>query len=189
MEWFSMPDWVTPEILLTIYASIISTIALVWNIVLALLEKWSRLKVSVEFRDSMTAGIDGKVIRGPTVCFIRIVNKGNQVKYVSSIDLSLPYRTSTGNMFSLMNPGTKFPVEILPQQEYVYRFRFRALPEIMLEKYKEGKCRIIVVDTIRKKYKSHSFNADMIKRAFEHNNSLSPLVLSMFESDAPTKPE
>ena len=59
----------------------------------------------------------------------------------------------------------------------------------MLEKYKEGKCRIIVVDTIRKKYKSHSFNADMIKRAFEHNNSLSPLVLSMFESDAPTKPE
>ena len=169
MEWFSMPDWVTPEILLTIYASIISTIALVWNIVLALLEKWSRLIVSVEFRDSMTAGIDGKVIRGPTVCFIRIVNKGNQVKYVSSIDLSLPYRTSTGNMFSLINPGTKFPVEILPQQE----------------KYKEGKCRIIVVDTIRKKYKSHSFNADMIKRAFEHNNSLSPLVLSMFESDAP----
>lgn len=77
MGQFTISEWITPEILLTMYASIISTIALIWNIVIAILEKCSRLKVSVEFRDSISAGIDGKIIKGPTVCFIRIVNKGN----------------------------------------------------------------------------------------------------------------
>ena len=188
MGQFTISEWITPEILLTMYASIISTIALIWNIVIAILEKCSRLKVSVEFRDSISAGIDGKIIKGPTVCFIRIVNKGNHKKYISSIDLCLPYKTSNGTMFALLNQGIQFPVEILPQQEYVYKFKFRTCPEMMLENYKEGKCRIIVVDTIHKKYKSHKFNVSRIKRTFEYNNSLSPLVLAKFEEKDPIKP-
>lgn len=172
--------WLTPEIVLTIYASVISTVALIWNIAVAILERSSRLKVTVEFRNSMTVGSNNKLIKGPIFCFVRIVNRGNQIKYVSSIELHLPYRTASGNMFSLVNQDTQFPIEVLPQQEYVFKFKFFSLAESILENYMDGMCRIVVFDTIHKKYKSNKFISSKIKSAFEYNNSLSELVHTMF---------
>lgn len=173
-------DWLTPEIILTIYAACISTIALVWNIVYEILEKSSRIRVIVEFRQALTSSQLGQAIVGPTVLFVRIINKSNTIKYVSNIQVKLPYITSDGNYYSLINQDTIFPIELASQQEYVYKIKLSSPSKILLENFKDGKCFVIVCDTISKKYKSNRFSSSIMKKAIEQNASLSADVMALF---------
>ena len=104
-------EWLTPENILTIYAAIISTISLVWNIVLAILEKRSNLKIIVEFRNTFTEGTNGNTITGPIVLFIRIINRSKYTKYISGVNIKLPYKTATGKIFSLFKKNVQLPIE------------------------------------------------------------------------------
>lgn len=175
-------DWLTPEIILTIYAACISTIALVWNIVYAIIDKSSRIRVVVEFRTAFTGSLSGETIVGPTVLFVRMVNKSNAIKYVSNIQIKLPYKTSGGNYYALFNHDTIFPIELAPQQEFVYKMKLSDPSKILLENYREGKCSVIINDTISKKYRSNRFDSSILKKAVEHNVSLPAEVIALFRN-------
>lgn len=174
-------DWLTPEIILTIYAAIISTMALIWNIVLSVLEKRSRLKIIVEFKDSFTVSNDGKPIKGPRTLYIRIINRSKYIKYVSGVNIKLPYQTDTGNMYSLFKKNTQLPIALEAEKEYIYKFILTEENSVLLLKnYKVGKCRVIVIDTILKKYNSHRFSIEKIKQAINFNAKIQPEVLEIF---------
>ena len=74
-------EWMKSEIILTIYAAVISTISLVWNIILAVLEKRSHLKVIAEFRDTFTGNDREQLVAGPKVLYIRIINESKYTKH------------------------------------------------------------------------------------------------------------
>lgn len=174
-------EWLTPEIILTIYAAIISTISLVWNIVLAVLEKRSNLKIIVEFRETLTAGTNGNAITGPIVLYIRITNRSKYTKYISGVYIKLPYKAASGKVFMLLKKNVQFPIELSPEKEYVYKFVPVANnSELMLQNFRRGKSHIIVTDTVLKKYRSTTFNSQKLKQAIEFNREIPAETLEIF---------
>ena len=176
-------EWLTPENILTIYVAIISTISLVWNIVLAILEKRSNLKIIVEFRNTFTEGTNGNTITGPIVLLIRIINRSKYTKYMSGVNIKLPYKTATGKIFSLFKKNVQLPIELLPEKEYVYKFIPTANnSELILQNHRQGKCYIFTTDTVLKKYKSSPFNSQKLKQVIEFNKKIPAEILAIFDA-------
>ena len=135
-----------------IYAAVISTITLVWNIINSIIDKTSRLDVKASFHDSFIS-IGNKNIDGPRSMKVSIVNKSNRVKYVKSINIKLPYKTSFGKYCNLYKMGQNSAIAIKPEEEYVEEYKLNHSAMWMFEGYAEGKFRIIVHDTTGKNTK------------------------------------
>lgn len=159
-------EWITPENILSVYASVIATISLVWNIISIILEKRSKIKVRVEVRSVFVNNPLIGIEQIPDVLYIQITNKSKHTKYIDDIRIVLPYETQIGNKFSLVSLSQKMPIELSSEQCYIYKFSVAAYnSEHFLENYKKGNCRIIVVDTISKEYKSNRFSSEQLYNA------------------------
>ena len=172
-----------------IYAAFISTIALLWNIINSIVDKVSKLNVDVSFYNSIfSVGNNiigyGDAQKGPTSIKISIVNKGKRKKYIKSINIKLPYKTKYGDIFMLQKLDSKGVILIEPEDEYIFNFSINSTAELMFENYKEGKFKVIVVDTTNKKYSSKRMNTKVLKKFYDENMKLPKDVWALFENQS-----
>lgn len=98
-------------IVVSAYAALISTIALVWNIINSILSRVSRFNVNITFYDMLIGNSDMKPIIGPRNMNISIVNKSNKNKYIQSVNIKLPYKTEFGSYCGLYKDDVSFVVK------------------------------------------------------------------------------
>lgn len=158
-----------PAILISAYAALISTITLVWNIINSILSKVSRFNVEVTFHDMMIGNGLMQSIVGPRNMNISIVNKSSKNKYVQSVNIKLPYKTSFGSYCGLYKDDVKFPILVKPEEELVLKYKLNASAKWLFEGYKDKKCRFFIVDTTKRKYKSKKIKMELIKKAYDFN--------------------
>lgn len=165
-----------------IYAAIISTIALIWNIINSIIEKSSRLVVDVSFHENFISIGNGNPIAGPKCIKVSIVNKSKKIKYIKSINIKLPYSTQFGNMANLYKVDSAKRIEIKPEEEYILDFNINSTAEWMFENYKDGKFKIVVYDTTNKQYKSKKKNIKVFRDMYESNKKLPKEVWSLINN-------
>lgn len=113
------------------YAALISTIALIWNIINTILDKASKIEVHVDFY--VIFGIaNNNTEEGPRVLQISVVNKSKRVKYIKVPQLKLSYnhgfdlteKDKNRNIVNLFLQGSKvtFPIEMKPESEVVLKY-------------------------------------------------------------------
>ncbi|NOW92508.1 hypothetical protein BCD91_004531 [Clostridium beijerinckii] len=151
------------------YAAVISTITLIWNIANTIISKLSRFKVKVSIHDMIIGSDIMQPIKGPRTIKISIVNKSNKSKYIQSVNIKLPYKTKFGNYCGMYKQNVKFPIELKPEEEYIFDYKLNETASWMFESYREGKCKIFIVDTIKKKYKSNIIKASVFKDIYDFN--------------------
>ena len=172
-----------PKVLISIYAAIISTIALVWNITLSIIEKISRFKVKAEFYNMYIDDVVKKPIVGPKTIKVSIVNKNNKIKYIKSINIELPYKTDYGRNCGLVKKKLKFPILVKPEEELIIEYRLNVSAEWMFKNFKSGSCRIYIYDTTNKKYKSQKFDSKRLKEMFDFNKKIGSEIWDMINEN------
>jgi viroplasmin and RNaseH domain-containing protein len=170
---------ITMPIIISIYAAIISTMALSWNIISFCIEKKSRIKVKVYFEKVFTEGSDNKLDEGPLSLTMVLVNKSKKNKYINDLFIKLPYKHTFGsNKVQLLKKSLKLPFELKPEEEIKVRFYLNSSFSWALENYKDGKCIVHVSDTTDKMYKSNKFNVHKLKESYNTNKEISPDILN-----------
>lgn len=156
-------------IIISAYAAVISTIALIWNIVNSILSKVSRFDVKVTFHDVIIGNGLMQPIMGPRNMNISIVNKSNKNKYVQSVNIKLPYETDFGSYCGLYKDDVKFPILVKPEEELVLKYKLNASAKWLFKAYRDENCRFFIVDTTKKKYKSKKIKMSLLKNAYDFN--------------------
>lgn len=189
MEWLINKMIENPAILISAYAALISTIALVWNIVNSILDKTKRISVKAVFNSTMFANNDGNLIQGPGLLEVTIVNETNRIKYIKVPQIKLNYNhgygllnhDKKGNVVNLFLQGSKirYPLEIKPESEITLKYPFSNESKWICEKSKKNsKFNIIITDTINKQYKSKKIKISVLKSCIEHNSKINPKLIN-----------
>lgn len=189
MEWIINKIEQNPAILISAYAALISTIALTWNIVNSILDKIDRISVKAVFYTTMVFDNNGELIQGPQLLEISVVNMTKRVKYIKVPQIKLNYNhgwNMKGNdrknqIVNLYLKGSKttYPLEIKPESEVTLKYPFSNGNEWVYENSrKNSKFRVVITDTIDKKYKSKKIKVENLKKCMEHNLRINPQLIS-----------
>lgn len=180
-----------PEILFSLYAALISTIALLWNIINSIRDKTSRIDVTAEFLTSMVIG-GREFEQGPGSLKISVVNKSKRIKYIKTPQLKLSYEHGFNdgnsempkdivNLYRINNKQV-FPLEMKPETEIILSYPFAGETEWMLKNARNtDKFKIIIVDTTGKKYKSKSMPIQTLINCVNHNKKINPALLNAID--------
>lgn len=175
-------------IIISGYAAIISTIALVWNIVNSILEKLSRIKVEAKFFDSFFGSSDnGEIIRGATVLSITITNASKKIKYINRPKLKLSYKALFANkkmdevnLIELKNK-TIWPIELKPEFTVTLNYPLRKEGTewfLSSDKDKEN-FKVIVTDTVNKKYYSKKIKINLLRNVVQNNSNIDDKIFRL----------
>ncbi|WP_462392155.1 hypothetical protein [Clostridium cadaveris] len=175
-------------ILISIYAAIISTITLIWNILNSILDKMSRIEVNANFYTTM-AFKDSELEQGPGVLQIAILNKSKRIKYIKIPQLELSYNHGLDlgeddkkkNMVNLYLAGINltFPIEMKPESEIILKYPLGKGSEWIYKNAKENDTfRVVIKDTTKKEYKSNHLQVKELKCCVEHNSKISSDLIS-----------
>lgn len=189
MRWIINKIIENPAILISAYAALISTIALAWNITNSILDKIERITVKAGFYTTMVIDNNGELIQGPGLLEISIVNETKRVKYVKVPQIKLDYNhgwdmkgNDKGNHVVNLNlRGSKitYPLEIKPESEITLKYPFSNESKWIYEKSRNNSIfRVIISDTIGKKYKSKKLKITDFKNCIEHNSRINPKLIS-----------
>ena len=177
-----------PEILISIYAAIISTIALLWNIINSILDKMSRLEVKSEFYTTMIfPGSNAE--QGPGLMQITIVNKSKKTKYIKTPQLQLSYNHGWNNTngdkhknrvnLCMIADKRTYPLEMKSESELILKYPFDKASEwICKESSNNSKFKVIITDTTGKEYKSKSLSINELKNCINHNKTINPIYIN-----------
>lgn len=189
MRWFINKMIDNPAILISAYAALISTIALVWNIINSILEKMKTINVQAQFNTTMVVNDYREVVQGPALLEISIVNETNRIKYIKVPQIKLDYNhgwillegKKKDNIVNLFLSGSKinYPLEIKPESEITLKYPFSSESKWIYEKSKKNsKFNVIITDTIGKKYKSKRIKISNLKNCIDYNSTINPKLIS-----------
>ncbi|MDB2104004.1 hypothetical protein PMW00_13360 [Clostridium paraputrificum] len=179
-----------PTIIVSAYAAIISTIALIWNIINSILDRLDRIKVSVRFNRTILGCENEKIEEGPDLMVISVVNKSARVKYIKAPSLKLSYHH--GNKLSEKEDDTivtlynikkriNYPLEIKPESEITLEYPFQANSNwIFNNSHESSKFKVVITDTVNKKYNSKRIKLSILKKCIEHNSKIDESVMSYY---------
>jgi hypothetical protein len=164
------------------YAALVATLSLIWNIINTVLDKLSRIKVSYStFLDSFIVVETNESIIAAEVLCVSIVNDSKKVKYINRPKLKLTYKATFGNQkfdeVQLINlyKNETWPVALSPEEEIVLNYPLKGEDQWYLKNSpSNGKIRVMVTDTVNKKYYSKKIKIDKIKGLINYNNSIKP---------------
>ena len=181
-------------IIISGYAAIISTIALVWNIVNSILEKLSRIKVEAKFFDSFFGSSDnGEIIRGATVLSITITNASKKIKYINRPKLKLSYKALFANkkmdevnLIELKNKtifenAINFLLKLKPEFTVTLNYPLRKEGTewfLSSDKDKEN-FKVIVTDTVNKKYYSKKIKINLLRNVVQNNSNIDDKIFRL----------
>lgn len=155
---------------------------MIWNIANTILDKLSRIKVSYStyLNTFIAVGTNESIIGAEVLC-VSIVNSSKKIKYINRPKLKLSYKATFGNKkfdeVQLINlcKNEIWPVALSPEEEIVLDYPLKGEDVWYLKNPpKNGKVRVMVTDTVNKKYYSKKIKIDRIKVMLNYNNSINP---------------
>lgn len=179
-------------IIISAYAAIISTITLVWNIINSILDKRDKITVDARFNQTMFWSEGGKMISGPILLVVSIVNHSKRMKYIKVPSLKFSYHH--GNKISDDNDDTivnlhyksgivKFPIELKPESEVTLEYPLALGSGWFLNNSTDKSTfKVRVVDTINKEYTSKKVSISQLKECIEFNSKLDSNIFELYNS-------
>lgn len=164
------------------YAALVATISLTWNIVNTIVDKLSRIRVSYStFFNTFISFESNESIVGAEVLSVSIVNSSKKVKYINRPKLKLSYKATFGSQkfdeVHLINiyKNETWPVALNPEEELVLNYPLKDGSVWYLKNPpKNAKIKIMVTDTLNKKYYSKKIQIKKFKSMINHNDTIEP---------------
>lgn len=149
------------ELILSIYASFVATLVLIWEILKFIIEKKSKIKVKLTYTviPKLNLFDDKHFLKG--YFEVTILNKGHSDIYIDNRYIFEKKTNKTLNFFPVYNfdPTLKFPIIIKPKQS----IKENVDVNYVLGLVKEGDdLRIYLTDSLDKKYYSNFLKIDKI---------------------------
>lgn len=139
---------------IAIYAAIISTFALTWNIIQYVRGRKGKIKITPTINTKFPVSDTRNVLSHFSSLDISIVNLSEQSRFVKQPQFELNQKADRYmNLLCLDNP-IEYPLELKPGQEFTTWFNLDLLNKQDLKKITADKFRIIILDTHGKEYKS-----------------------------------
>jgi hypothetical protein len=164
METSSLMPWIAG------YAAIISTAALVWNIIIFTQQNKSKIKVSAYITASFEGipGI-GAVSETSWNLSIDIINHSKSKRYINRPLIVLPKKIDANDRYQCisLNNNINYPVSLEPGEKHQYHMKLgeHLLQIIDNSKIRKKKLRVVVSDTMNKEYFSNKL---AINNLIEH---------------------
>lgn len=182
-----------PAILVSAYAALISTITLIWNIINSILNKIDKISVDARFNTTYAYGDNNEFVEGPMLLVVSIVNETKRTKYIKIPSLKLSYhhgnKINEDNRDDIVNlhyksNKIKYPLEIKPESEVTLKFPIGTGSDWFLNNSNNSSTfRVLITDTVNKKYKSKKLKLNVLKDCIEHNSKLSDSVWQFFNEN------
>jgi hypothetical protein len=160
--------------LVAIYGALISTIALLWNIISAIRKSKAKLKVSANFGlrflgDRLATPLGNQK---PTLSVV-ITNTGSTTRYINRPFFKVSRKIDGESAFETLTPEETFPTKIEPGEVYKKTFGLESLNRDLFAKLKDKDSMVFVVtDTLGKTFASKPLKISSIKKylaAFSNN--------------------
>lgn len=143
---------------LAIYGSIISTIAVTWNIILYVRSKKGKLRITPTSNTKVPVTHSGTRMKSFTSLDISVVNLSEKTRYIKQPQFELDQRDNKYmNILDLENP-VKYPVQLNPGEEFSVWFNIDNLNNGSLDKIVAKKFKVRIIDTHGKEHKSKWYN-------------------------------
>lgn len=139
---------------LAIYGSVISTLALSWNIVQQIKGKKGKIRITPTLNTKIPISNAHGIMRSFTSLDISVVNLSEKTRYVKQPQFELDQKMNKFmNLLNLDNP-VKYPVQLNRGEEFSTGFNLDNLDKDDLDKITAKRFRIRIIDTHGKEYKS-----------------------------------
>lgn len=137
--------------IIAIYAAIVGSVALIWQITVFILDKIGRIRVSVSYMTEVM--IIGGSADARLIFDVFITNTGARTRYINHPRLTLKIAKTT---FQPLNKTEKriFPYELKPGEQIEFKFEKKDLLPSLGEIVEGEKIKFKVTDTHLKKYES-----------------------------------
>lgn len=149
--------------LVAIYAAIIATATLGWNIINAIIKNKAKLKVEHSFGvHFIQTSYASSGPQNPYLA-VTITNIGSTIRYLIRPLIKIPKKINGEDIFHFATPDEKFPIKLVPGEIYEYSFDMETLDVNLLRKIDyNGKIQVIACDTLNKKYFSDKIEINSI---------------------------
>lgn len=145
-------------IYLAIYGSVISTIAVTWNIILYVRSKKGKLRITPTSNTKVPVTYSGTRLKSFTSLDISVVNLSEKTRYIKQPQFELDQRDNKYmNILDLENP-VKYPVQLNPGEEFSVGFNIDNLNDGSLDKIVAKKFKVRIIDTHGKVHMSKWYN-------------------------------
>lgn len=169
-----MKEWLASSSatdVIAFYAATIASITLLWNIANAILEKMSRLKVTISIKIKMIGAPGIGIINDPSyVLSIIATNLSPYDLYISKPKiqgkgfLPFPRKIEGHSVFyitKLSGEAAQYPFHLKPREQFETDIEIRGQFLETIKKYKRrDKLRIIITDTAGKKFYSNTIKIE-----------------------------
>jgi hypothetical protein len=152
---------------LAIYAAVISTLALLWNIIQAVFQYRARLFVEYSFGFTLTTDHLGHINGGKEhYLSCRVTNAGRQVRHIEKPMLQVSREFGRRRFLKVVQIDERvaFPRELKAGEVFDLRLNLQDLFDQALDT-KRSSCRIwfVVYDTLHRRYTSKKFSVATVK--------------------------
>lgn len=143
---------------LAIYGSVISTIAVTWNIVLYLRSKKGKLRIIPSSNTKVPFTYSGTRMKPFTTLDISVVNLSEKTRYINQPRIELDQTNNKYmNILDFENP-VKYPVPLNPGEEFLVWFNIHNIDSSSLDKIVAKRFKVNILDTHGKEHQSKWYN-------------------------------
>lgn len=143
---------------LAVYGSVISTMALSWNIVQYIRSRKGKLKINASLNTKIPVTNSRSTMSAFTSIDISVVNLSEKTRYVKQPRFELDQVKNRFMDFLDLDNPIKYPVELSPGQEFTVWYNLQNIDEDSFNKIVADKFKIFIVDTHGKEYKSQWYD-------------------------------
>jgi hypothetical protein len=144
------------ENLISVYAALLSSILLIWELFKYFHDRRSKMMVKGRLADSLPIDHMGRPMKWTKYFFIEVINRGNYPRYIYKPGLIGNKKDNKYLSMLDINEAKKYPYLLSPGEVYTYHFEYSELSEAL----EKGitKLRVHVTDTNGKTYRSKWIN-------------------------------
>lgn len=154
------------KLLVPVYAAVISTVALAWNIISTRAARKAQLRVTLNFGMQFPGDLNGNPL-GPRMATLKIgvVNSGSTVRHILRPGLRLSRAVGGEKYADRMELGEKFPHKLEPGETFEQTLPLGELEqELLMHMRERDLIRAVVRDTIGNSYRSPRLRVEAIRK-------------------------
>lgn len=166
--------------LLPVYAAVISTIALAWNIISTRAARQAKLRVTLHFGMRFPGDLNGNPL-GPRTATLKIgiVNSGSTVRHILRPGLRLSRAVGGEKYADRMELEEKFPYKLEPGETFEQTLSLVELEQELLVHMRErDTIRAVVRDTVGNSYRSPRLRVDAMRKVLASVKKHDPFLAS-----------
>lgn len=147
------------KLIISIYASVISTIVFVWRLYEFYYDRRGRLKITLKTVSKTPVNVAGIMGNLEIFLIVTVVNIGKNKRHIEEPQFFSNSKIKKNKHFNILDfKKTKnFPISLEPGEKFEYPIPYSPLEDDFKEK-NITKIKALVFDTLRKKYSSTWFN-------------------------------